>query len=338
MRISDLVFRAGGVQKLAYLEKAELTRRQVSQGGDLIVRIEINLSRALAGDPEHNMLLEDFDHVVVRRISDIDLVDLNVEIHGEVMFPGTYPVQKGERLSSVLRRAGGFTQNAYLRGAVFTRPSVKATQENRLQDLLREEEQVLLTASAAESEAALSTEEIQAQRQALAFRRDLLSRLRAVQPEGRVVVRLQPLEVFAGSPQDIEIEAGDRLVIPQTPKYVSVIGEVYNGTALIYEPGKDMGYYLEKVGGIKPTANEKEIYLVQVDGTVASNTQDRFLMIQTDGSTTYLGDFFAIEPQPGDTIVVPRKIESSVALRNFRDIVQIIFQSVSVIGVIAALL
>ena len=338
MRISDLVFRAGGVQKLAYLEKAELTRRQVSQGGDLIVRIEINLSQALAGAPEHNILLDDFDHLVVRRISDIDLVDFNVEVHGEVLFPGTYPIQKGERLSSVIRRAGGFTQNAYLRGAVFTRPSVRAAQENRLQELMREEEQVLLTTSAAESEAALSTEEVQAQRQALAFRRDLLNRLRAVKPDGRVVVRLQPLEVFSGTAQDIEIESGDRLVIPQIPQYVSVIGEVYNRTALIYEPGKDMSYYLEKVGGIKPTANEKEIALVQMDGTVFSNTQDRFLLVQADGSSTYLGDFYAIRPQPGDTIVVPRRIETSATLRNFRDIVQIIFQSVSVIGVIVALL
>jgi protein involved in polysaccharide export with SLBB domain len=338
MRISDLVFRAGGVQKLAYLEKAELTRHKISQGGDLIVRIEINLSQALAGDPEHNIPLEDFDHLLVRRISDIDLVDLNVEIQGEVLFPGTYPIQRGERLSSVLQRAGGFTQNAYLRGAVFTRESVRVAQENRLQELMREEEQLLLTASAAESEAALSAEEVQAQRQALVFRRDLLSRLRAVKPDGRVVVRLQPLEVFSRTAQDIEIEPGDRLVIPQTPKYVSIIGEVYNRTALIYEPGKDMSYYLEKVGGIKPTANEKEIALVQVDGTVFSNTQDRFLIVQADDSATYLGDFYAIRPQPGDTIVVPRQVETSATLRNFRDIVQIIFQSVSVIGVIVALL
>ena len=127
MRISDLVFRAGGVQKLAYLEKAELTRHQITQGGDLITRVEVNLNQAFAGDPDHNILLEDFDHLLVRRISDIDLVDLNVEIQGEVLFPGIYPIQKGERLSSVLRRAGGFTQNAYLRGAVFTRQGCESS-------------------------------------------------------------------------------------------------------------------------------------------------------------------------------------------------------------------
>jgi hypothetical protein len=119
---------------------------------------------------------------------------------------------------------------------------------------------------------------------------------------------------------------------------VNIIGEVYNHTSLIYEPGKELSYYLEKVGGLKPSANEKEIALVQVDGTVFSNTQDRFLIVQADDSTTYLGDFYAIRPQPGDTIVVPRRIETAATLRNLRDIVQIIFQSVSVIGVIVAIL
>jgi protein involved in polysaccharide export with SLBB domain len=221
---------------------------------------------------------------------------------------------------------------------VLTRESARALQERRLQELLREEEQALLTESAVTTAEALSAEDAQAQRQAFAFRRDLLGRLRAVQPEGRVVVQLRPLEVFAGSAQDIELEPGDQLFIPQTPKYVSVLGEVYNRTALIYEPGKDIAHYLRKVGGIKPTANEKEIYVVQVDGTVFSNTQDKFLVVQADGRTTYLGDFYSIQLQPGDTIIVPRRVQTPATLRNIRDIVQIIFQGVTTLGIIAALL
>jgi protein involved in polysaccharide export with SLBB domain len=337
MRVSDLIFRAGGVEKLAYLEKAEITRQQISPGGALPIRIEVNLGKAIAGDPEHNLLLEDFDHLLVRRIPDLDLV-ISVEIQGEVRFPGSYPVQKGERLSSVLQRAGGFTDRAYLRGAVLTRESARALQERRLQELLREEEQALLTESAVTTAEALSAEDTQAQRQAFAFRRDLLGRLRAVQPEGRVVVQLRPLEVFAGSAQDIELEPGDQLFIPQTPKYVSVLGEVYNRTSLIHESGKDIAHYLRKVGGIKPTANEKEIYVVQVDGTVFSNTQDKFLVVQADGRTTYLGDFYSIQLQPGDTIIVPRRVQTPATLRNIRDIVQIIFQGVTTLGIIAALL
>jgi polysaccharide export outer membrane protein len=337
MRVRDLVFRAGGLKRLAYLVKAELTRHTISQGGDVVERLEIDLGRAMSGDPEHNVVVEDLDQLVVRRIPDINL-QRTVEILGEVRFPGTYPIQKGERLSSVLRRAGGFTVEAYLRGAVFTRQSAKAEQQKRLQELIREEEQALLAVSAAEAETALSTEEVAGRRQALEARRQLLERLRAIEPDGRVVVRLRPLEAFTGSAQDIALETGDRLMIPETPKYVNVVGEVYNRTALIYESGNDIAHYLEKVGGLKPQANEKEVYLVQVDGTVMSNTQDQFVILQADGRTTYVGDFFAVEPQPGDTIVVPRKVKTPATLRNTRDIVQIVFQTLSSVGVVLGLI
>jgi protein involved in polysaccharide export with SLBB domain len=359
MRISDLVFRAGGVQKLAYLEKAELTRHTIDQGGDVAIRVEVDLRKAIAGDPEHNLLLRDFDHLLVRQIPGVvlppkirrkkearlvatlrrtDIQEDTVEIRGEVRFPGVYPILKGERLSSVLRRAGGFTDKAYLPGAVFTRQSVRAAQEKRLQELLREQEQRLLTESAAEAETALSPEEVQGRRQALVSRRALLDQLRTVKPEGRVVVRLQPLAVFAGSDQDIELEAGDRLVVPRAPKYVNIIGQVYNRTALIYEPNKDVAYYLDKVGGLKSEANAKEIFIVRVDGTVISRSQGRFTTAPAGEETPYLGDFFAVRLQPGDTIVVPGRLKTPATLRAARDIVQIIFQSASTLGLILALL
>jgi protein involved in polysaccharide export with SLBB domain len=374
MRVRDLILRAGDVHKFAYLSNAELTRHPVGAGGEQTVRVEIDLKKALADDAEHNLLLQDLDHLLVRQLPGIDLQgdieqlwqaqatalypivqgdqlellalqragilqELVVTLRGEVRFPGVYPVQKGERLSSILRRAGGFTDKAYLRGAIFTRVSVQQSQDQRLQELIREEEQSMLAQSAAEATAALSTEEVAAQKQALAARQDLLARLRTVKPDGRVVIRLQALEAFASSQQDVEVETGDRLEIPQTPQYVNVLGEVYNRTtALIYVPGKDVAYYLEKVGGIKPEANEKEIAVVQVDGTVFSNTQDQFVVIQANGHSTYLGDFYSIQPQPGDTIVVPRRIESTATLRTVRDIVQIIFQSIATLGVIVKLL
>jgi protein involved in polysaccharide export with SLBB domain len=265
-------------------------------------------------------------------------VEHTVEILGEVRFPGTYPILRGERLSSVLRRAGGFTANAYMRGAVFTRLSVQQAQEKRLQELLQQEEAALLAESAAAAGAALSREEVLGETQALTARLQLLERLRAVRPEGRVVIRLQALEAFAGSDQDLELEPGDSLVVPQSLKYVNVLGQVYNPVALLYEPGRDLTYYLEKVGGVRAEANKKEIHLVQVDGTVISKTQDQFIVVQADGRTTYVGDFFAVQPQPGDTIVVPRRVRTLATLRNTRDIVQIIFQSISTLGVIAALL
>jgi polysaccharide biosynthesis/export protein len=423
MRVGDLVFRAGNVLKFAYLERAELTRRTLGQAGDNAIRVEIDLNKALEGDGEHNLPLQDFDHLVVRQVSDIELqrnieqtdesrlqagrlgergqlpprdadlldqarlqvgrpgergqlpprdadlldqgqgrsvrvyplvesdeqataalrragrfVEHVVEIRGEVRFPGFYPLIKGERLGSALRRAGGFTQNAYLRGATFTRVHVREEQGRRLQELIREEELSLLAQSATETQAALSQEEVKGQQQAVDFRRDLLTRLKAVQPDGRIVIRLRPLDAFAGTVDDIELEPGDRLVVPQVPQYVSVLGEVYNRTSLLYEPGKTVANYLAKVGGIKPTANEDEIYLVQIDGTVISNTQNQFAIVLANGQTKRFKDFFAVQPQPGDSIVVPRRTVTPATLRNTRDIVQIIFQGVSSLGIIAALL
>ena len=153
-----------------------------------------------------------------------------------------------------------------------------------------------------------------------------------------MVIRLQPLEIFAGSDHDIELELGDRLRVPQASKHVNVLGQVYNRIALIYEPNKDIGYYLDKVGGVKPQANEKEMFIVKVDGTVISRTQDKYTTVLADGRMAYLGDFFSIQPQPGDTIIVPRRVISPARLRTVRDIVQIVFQSISTLGIVLALL
>ncbi|MDZ7379312.1 MAG: hypothetical protein ONB06_08195, partial [candidate division KSB1 bacterium] len=126
--------------------------------------------------------------------------------------------------------------------------------------------------------------------------------------------------------------------IPETPKYVNVLGEVYNHAALIYEPHRTIGEYLEKVGGVRADADTDQIYLVQVDGTVISSTQNQYAVVLASGQTMRFKDFFKVQPQPGDTIVVPRRITTTATLRNVRDIVQIIFQSASTLGVVAALL
>ncbi len=337
MRVSDLIFRAGGVQKLAYLEKAELTRHRITQTGDTAIRLEISLSQALAGETNDNIFLEDFDQLLIRPIPNIELERV-VEVLGEVRFPGGYPVQKGEHLASVLRRAGGFTDSAYLHGATFTRVRTKQDQARRVEDLIREEESALLSQNAAEIQATLSADDAREQKQVADFRRDMLRRLSAVQPDGRIVVRLRPLEALAGTVEDLVLEPGDQLTIPSTPQYVNVLGEVYNRTSLLYEPAKTIAYYLSKVGGLKKTAEEEGIFLVQANGTVMSNTQNQFAVLLTSGKTLKFKDFYAVHVQPGDSIIVPRRVVTPSTLRTTRDIVQIISQGISSLGVIAAIL
>ena len=266
-------------------------------------------------------------------------IERTAEISGEVRFPGTYPILKGERLSSVLQRAGGFTKNAYLRGAVFTRIRAREEQEKRLQELIREQELTLIAQSATGAQTALNADEVQAQRQSVEQQRLLLERLKAVQPEGRLVVRLESLETFAGSVQDIELDAGDRLLIPAVPKYINVLGEVYNRTALIYEPKRTIGYYLDKVGGLRPDAEADQVYLVQIDGTVISNSAKPVCYRAGEWPDRCASRTSLVSSRSRGTPLSCRVASSTAAtLRNVRDIVQIIFQSVSTLGVIAALL
>ncbi|GIX46561.1 MAG: sugar ABC transporter substrate-binding protein [Candidatus Tectimicrobiota bacterium] len=377
MRVRDLVLRAGNVHKFAYLERAELTRLLRQDGTQTAIRLELNLRRALAGDPEHNLPLQDLDHLLVLQQPELDLtqeavlpeaepgvprvppvhpllaadqkesealrragilVEQTVELRGEVRFPGVYPILKGERLSSVLRRAGGFTAEAYLRGAVFTRESVRRLQEQRLQELLHAEEQALLAAAAAEAAGALSPEEVQGRRQELEARRQLIERLRAVRPEGRVVIRLRPPEELAGTPDDLELEPGDRLVVPQLPRHVTVVGQVYNPGSLLFVPGQTLDDYLQQVGGPTREADRREIHIVQADGTVLSARQSRHPVRNANGQIVYVASLDEVPLQPGDTIVVPRRVRTPATLRATRDIVQILFQSLSTLAVVAALL
>ena len=109
-------------------------------------------------------------------------------------------------------------------------------------------------------------------------------------------------------------------------------------TSLLHEPGRNIGDYPENVGGMKREANEQEMHVVQVDGTMISNAQDRFISLEADDRMTYLRDVFSVHPHPGDTLVVPRRFRTFAALRNVRDLVQMLFQSVTTAAVMVALL
>src|SRR5262245_37983134 len=95
LRVGDLVFRAGNVLKFAYLERAELTRRTLGLGGENTIRVEIDLSKALEGDREHNLPLQDFDHLVVRQVPDIEL-QRDIELTDEIRLPAGRQGERGQ--------------------------------------------------------------------------------------------------------------------------------------------------------------------------------------------------------------------------------------------------
>ena len=130
MKLSDLVFKAGGLRESAYGSEAELVRYAVLPDGALrkTQTFTVPLAKVLAGDAAADLALQTYDQLVVHRIPDWT-GRLKVTLGGEVRFPGTYAVRKGERLGAVVARAGGFTPDAYLRAAHFARESTRKSQQ-----------------------------------------------------------------------------------------------------------------------------------------------------------------------------------------------------------------
>jgi len=338
MRVKDLIYKAGNLRRSAYLEEAEITRLIKTEKGVSSRISNILLYEAMKENPEHNLLLEEDDHLFVRQIPKW-YMDKVVSITGEVKFPGVYTFSKGERLSSVLARAGGFANEAYLPAAVFTRESVRRVQQKRIQDFIEEQEQEIIKETARVTGAALSKEEAEQREKALAQRRELVGRLKAATATGRIVTKLMPLEKLKGSEFDLELEEGDTLDIPMTPSTVMVMGRVFNPNAILYNKDKPLEFYLNKVGGPAENADEKRIYLVKADGTVLSRTQSSFWGFRWDAESSRwsAGGFMGAKMDPGDTILVPEKYERIYWAREIKDWTQIIFQLALAAGVIAAL-
>lgn len=314
MRLSDLLT----PEKLlpeAYLDHVEIIRVKFPELNREI--LTANVKQLFQGDRSQDLELQPLDTIVVG--SEFRSQE-KVTLQGEVKRPGSYAIVKGERLSSVLKRAGGFTDKAYLRAAVFTRESVKKVEREKLEEFIKVQEQRLIASASAIAASGLSKEEAAAQQQLLTQQREAL-RLAASQVVlGRVVIRLDELEKFEGSADDIPLEDGDSLIIPTRPSSVLVLGSVRNPTAVLYKDGENVDYYLNMAGGLTKEADKKELHIVKADGSTVSS----FLKIR--------------RVEPGDIIIAPPKVEPKYRpLPLWRDIASIIGQFSLTITAIAAL-
>ena len=148
MTVRDLIFKAGNVLDSAYLDEAEITSVKVVDGKLGQLRHQtINLRKALEGDAAHNVMLAPNDRLHVKQIADYQNVRF-VTLSGQISFPGKYPFRKGEKLSDIIERAGGFTPYAYLRGAYFTRLRVKELQQKSLEEMTTRMEKDLFATGA----------------------------------------------------------------------------------------------------------------------------------------------------------------------------------------------
>ena len=326
MTVKDLVGMAGNLKRSAYLAEAEITR-YIPEGKETKTeRMLIDLQKAMAGDPQNNLQLQEDDHLFVRSIPDYG-DRLTVTLRGEVLFPGTYAITRGEKLSSVLQRAGGFTSEAYLRGAVFTRESLKEVQRQRLEKLMFEQEQEIYRLSSELAQGAMSPEDTAAAQAVLEGRKQLLAKLKQAPVTGRMVAKLEPLVEFSGSANDFELMDGDTLIVPNDPQSVTVLGEVYNPVSIGYRPGRSVAYYLDKVGGPTKNAEQDEMFIIRADGTVFSKNQAGMGMKWDSENWRWVfGGFNVSELYPGDTVLVPEKVKQPEIMKEVKDLSTIIYQ------------
>ncbi|MBS1243687.1 MAG: periplasmic polysaccharide biosynthesis/export protein [Deltaproteobacteria bacterium] len=329
-RVSDLVKLGGDLTRNASLEEAEIARLTGDRKNTTILTID--LGRALSGDPAQDLLIRDQDQLMVRPMPDI-LEQRYITLAGEIRSPGVYAARKGERLSSILRRAGGFTQGAFLRGAIFTRVSVQRRQQELIDRTVEDLEQEVARTSMKETAASLDKEDVETQKQVLETRKLLLSRLRSVRSQGRVIVRLSEHDKLEGTENDLVIEPGDQLMVPRTPQVVNVMGRVYNPTAVVFNPANSTtGYYLQKVGGPTEDADRDHIFVVQADGSILTKTTaDRGFWMMGDSG------LMSSKLEAGDAIVVPEKLAFSKVMKDVKDITQIMMQLAVTLGVFLAI-
>ena len=172
---------------------------------------------------------------------------------------------------------------------------------------------------------AASKEELEATRTALEGLLKSIDKLKTLKAEGRVVIALDFADNLAKTSYDLELQGGDSLQIPPRMNVVSVLGQVYNQTALIHQAGEGVDYYLGKAGGVTRDGDDKEMYIIRADGTVFSRQQSTFGIRWDDESRRWtMGSFMAAVLQPGDTLVVPQKIERTAWVRELKDITQIL--------------
>ena len=338
MTVRDLVTAAGSLKRNALMSNAELTRIEIENGNAKSTRHFIDLEKALAGDPAQNKELQPDDVLIVRGVVDWpEATDRLMTLSGEVKYPGIYSITKGEKLSSVIARAGGYTDKAYLKGAKFTRKSVQETQQKRMEEMLDQAEKDILKKEAQLAALSASKEELEATKAALESLKKNLEKLKTAKAEGRVVIHLASLDELRKSPYDLELQGRDVLDIPQTPNVVYVMGQVYNQANLVYIPTNNVAFYLKKSGGPTREAEESDMYLVKADGSVQSRQQSSLgIHWDEDARSWTFSGFMSTIMYPGDTLVVPQQLERIAWMREIKDLTQILANVALTAGVMVA--
>lgn len=285
--LDRIVEAAGGVTPKVDLHAFEITSAKIDNVSG--VSQTVRRTYSLAAKEFSRLALQPFDRVRFNAVySDRDSGEIS--LFGQVRYPGAYEILRGEHLSSLLARAGGFTDAAYPAGAIFLRRSVAEQQRgvlHREADTLERQLAVLVGSHATREK--ISDSEIN-------YVSQLVQRLRQTGVQGgRIAVQIDPREVATHPELDIVLEPGDQLFVPRKPSSVIVAGEVMSAGGIQYRVGRSVADYVALAGGTTEIADDSHIFVIRPDGSAVQVSRGWFT-----SNTIVL--------TPGSVIVVPRTL------------------------------
>ncbi len=302
IRISDLLTDEELLPE-SYLNRAEVVRLRPDFTNEIL---PFSIEKIKTDDSNQNLSLLPGDRIVIS--SEIRSRP-SVSLKGEVLRPGIYALTRGERISSILKRSGGYTKNAYLPGVLFLRKSVAVKEQKELETFVKVQEERLLAESGAVAAGGISKDEGVAEQISVNQRKDLLRILASKVTLGRVIIHLDQPEKLEGTADDLLLEDVDEIIVPESPSSVVVLGSVRNATGVLYKEKSEAGYYLSQAGGISEEANKKGVYIIRADGSAKAEI--------STGTPV----------ERGDTIIVPVSTEAKYRpIPLWRDIATIVGQ------------
>ena len=299
MTAAGLVRMAGGFKRSAFTHEADITSYVVQNGQKVVAKHEtVEIAKALTGDAAADIALKPNDVLTVHELAGWSDIGASITIKVEVQYPGTYGIEEGEKLSTLLKRAGGFRSTAYPEGAVLERVQVRELEERSRTELIR---RIETAGRGAKFSPSSSGSDQAAMIQAMAQQEEhVVTALRNQPLAGRLVINISgDIERWQNTLNDIELRKGDVLVVPKKPSFVLVAGQVFNPSALTYSAGKNASWYLRQAGGPTDLANKKELYIIRANGSVIG---------RAGGGSWWTGGILNTTMRPGDSIVVPERI------------------------------
>ena len=303
--LSSLIAVVGGMTKNADMSIVELS----SNATDKTIRQSFDLTKV----PSHSIAVSPGDALrFSTRFTDQE--SGWVYLSGEFLRTGRYDLLRGERLSEVIARAGGLTNQAYPYGAVFTRVRVKEAQKAGFQRAAREL-----------SSSAFSASSEQRNENAVLMLQKVTEDIKNADALGRVVIESDPTVLQVRPELDAVLEPGDKVFMPKRPSSVMVIGDVLNPGAQQFISGSKVDQYVQQAGGMQKSADEDRIFLVYPNGAAQPISIN-------------VWNYNPIQVPPGSTIVVPRNLDPLDIFEFAKDITSLISQmaitaaSLAVIG------